>query len=125
MSYVEEVMVKIQENPTSQDLDYFLEAHGRVGYLAAVAEGRAERAEAERKYAEATAYADAKRDGAKTAADATVAATITTKASKDAEIAARETATKIKNLLNSVEQVIHGIKFLGRQTDAPMTLPRR
>lgn len=123
--YVANVLAKLQDNPTNQDLDYFLEAHARIGYLASVAQGRAESAEAERKYQQALAYANAKRDGAKTSADADAAATIAVKPYYDAEITAREAATKIRNLLNSVEQAINGIKYLGRQTDAPMTLPRR
>lgn len=122
--YLEEVMAKLRDNPTSADLDYFIEAYAHVGYLASVAQGRAELAEAERKFSFASAYAQAKRDGAKTTADAEAAATIATRDAVTAEIRAREGAVKIKNLLNSIEQAINGIKYLGRQTDAPMTLPR-
>ena len=123
--YLEDVLAKLEDNPTSAELDFFLEAFARVGYLASVAQGAAERAEQSRKLAEATAYADARRRGAKSSADAERDAIVRTNNERVAEIGARESAAKLKHLLNSIEQVINGIKYLGRQTDAPMTLPRR
>lgn len=123
--YVAEVLAKLQDNPTAQDLDYFIEAYARVGYLAATARGRAEYAESAYKHARATAYADAKATGrAKTAADAEQAAIVDAYESEQRAIRAREAASKVANLLSSVEQAINGIKYLGRQTDAPMQLPR-
>lgn len=121
--YLTQVMDKLEDNPTAQDIDFFIEAHARIGYLASIAQGRAESLEAQRKFAVATAYADAKRNGAKTSSDAEAAATIATRDEHLAEISAREGAVKLRNLLNSVEQAINGIKYLGRATDAPMMLP--
>lgn len=122
--YLELVMEKLEDNPTSGDLDFFLEAYARVGYLASEAEQRASLAEAQRKFDEASAYVDARQNGAKTGVDATASATVATKDSRDAEVIARGKAVKLKHLLNSIEQTINGIKYLGRQTDAPMNLPR-
>ena len=122
--YLQEVMEKLENNPTSAELDFFLEAYARVGYLVSVAQGRRDLAVAERKYAQASAYAEAKRNGAKTAADAEAASIIGTRDAVLAEVTAAEAFTKISNLLDSIEQAINGIKYIGRQTDAPMTLPR-
>lgn len=123
--YVAEVLERLSSNPTAQDLDYFIEAHARVGYMAATASGLAERAEAERKFAEATAYADAKRGGAKSSVDADRVAVSSTQAQRLAEIRAREVAQKMKNLLSSIEQAINGIKYLGRATDVSLPATRR
>jgi hypothetical protein len=122
--YLEEVMDKLRDNPTAQDIDFFIEAHARIGYLASVASGNAELAEQNRKFAEATAYADARREGAKSSADAERHAVLHSNDERLREIRAREAATKLRNLLNSVEQAINGIKFLSRNTDSPMNLPR-
>lgn len=122
--FLEQVMEKLHDNPTAQDLDFFIEAHARVGYLASVAQGRAELAEQTRKFAEATAYADARRETGTTGSDAERMAVLRTHEERVAEIGARESAVKLKNLLNSVEQAINGIKFLSRQTDTMFTLPR-
>lgn len=123
--YLEEVITKLTSNPTSADLDFFLEAYARVGYLASVAQGRRDTAIAERKYQQASAYAQAKRDGAKTSADAEAASIIATRDVVLEEVRAAEAATKLGNLLDAIEQAINGIKYIGKQTDAPMTLPRR
>jgi hypothetical protein len=124
--YIAEVLDKLSNNPTAQDLDYLIEAHARVGYLAATARGRAEQAEATKKYHRATAYADARASGrAKSATDADNIALIETRDYETAEIRARETATKISNLLGSIEQSINGIKYLGRQTDVVLPSTRR
>lgn len=119
--YLEQVVEKLGSSPTNQDLDFFIEAHSRVGYLASVAQGLAERSEADRKFRFATAYADAKRNGAKSATDAEAAATIAVRNEVLAEVSARERLAKVRNLLNSIEQAINGIKYLGRATD--VTLP--
>lgn len=123
--YLTQVLDKLEDNPTSADLDFFLEAFARVGYLASVAQGKAELAEQTRRVAESTAYLNARRSGAKSSADAERDATLRTNSERISEINAREAAAKLKHLLNSIEQVINGIKYLGRQTDSPMTLPRR
>jgi len=123
--YLTEVLEKLEDNPTSADLDFFLEAFARVGYLASVAQGKSEHAEQNRRLAEAMAYADARRKGARSSADAERDAIVRTNSERVEEINARESAAKLKHLLNSIEQTINGIKYLGRQTDAPMNLPRR
>lgn len=124
--YVAEVLDKLSNNPTAQDLDYLIEAHAQIGYLAATAKGRAETAEAVRKYERASAYARARESGrAKSAVDADNLALIETRDFEIAEIRARETAAKMANLLGSIEQSINGIKYLGRQTDVSLPLTRR
>lgn len=123
--YVAEVLERLSSNPTAQDLDYFIEAHARVGYLAATAQGLAERAKASREFAEATAYANAKREGAKSSTDADRSALLGTQAERTEEIRAREVAAKMKNLLDSIEQAINGIKFIGRATDVNLPSTRR
>lgn len=114
--YLQTVLARLNGSPTSENLDFFVEAYARVGQLAAVAQSLSERAEQERRFAEATAYAEAKRNGAKTAADAERASIINTGDARLAEIDAREKAAKLKNLLLAVEQAINAIKFLERQT---------
>lgn len=121
--YIKEVLGKLQNNPTAQDLDYFIEAFSRVGYLSASARSIADFAEAERKYNFATEFARAKSNGVKTSADAEAAATIATRDSLAKEIRAREVATKVSNLYSAIEQNINAIKFLNRATD--VMLPRR
>ncbi len=123
--YVEEVLQKLSSNPTAQDLDFLIEAHARVGYLAATAAGRRDTAIAERKFQFSTAYADAKRNGAKTASDAENAAIIAVRDYSLAEVRAGETAAKLSNLLQSIEQAINGVKFLGKQTDVVLPGVRR
>lgn len=124
--YVGEVLAKLSDNPTSQDLDYLIEAHARIGYIAAQARGRAEDAESVRKYQRATAYAEARNSGrAKSASDAENIAIIETRDFEAAEIRAREVAAKLGNLLGSIEQSINGIKYLGRQTDVSLPNVRR
>lgn len=123
--YVEEVLSKLSDNPTSQDLDYLLEAHARIGYLAAIARGRADAEESRYKYERATAYANARSSGrVKSAVDGEQLAIVESFDSEQRAIKARETSAKLSNLLNSIEQAINGIKFLGRN-DGTMTLPRR
>jgi hypothetical protein len=123
--YVAEVLAKLSSNPTAQDLDYFIEAHAKVGYLAGVAQSIAEQREADRKFHEAQSYADARRNGSKSATDAQASATIATKDQRDSEITARGNAVKMKNLLDSIEQAINGIKYLGRATDVNLPGMRR
>lgn len=123
--YLTQVLEKLEDNPTSADLDFFLEAFARVGYLAATAQLTAEQCENTRKHNEAKAFIEARRDGAKSAVDAQAMAAVAVRSERDSEATARATAAKLKHLLNSIEQVINGIKYLGRQTDAPMNLPRR
>ncbi len=124
--YVADVLAKLSSNPTSQDLDFLIEAHAQIGYLAATARGRAESAEATRKYERASAYARARESGrSKSATDADQLAITETRDYEIAEVRARETAAKLANLLGSIEQAINGIKYLGRQTDVSLPLTRR
>ena len=114
--YLLQVFRTLNSNPTAADIDFLVEAYARVGYLAADAEGLAEQAEAERKHAEATAYLDAKRLGDKvTDRRADAIAMQATKEYRDGEVEARTKARKLKNLLNSIEQAINAVKYLGRQ----------
>lgn len=116
--YIAEVLAKLSDNPTAQDLDYFIEAHARVGYLAAVARGRAELAESTAKFKRASEYAEARSSGlARSATDAEQHAIVASRDEDEAAIRAREAATKMMNLLNSIEQAINAIKYLGRATD--------
>lgn len=114
--YLLTVLAKLQSNPTAQDIDLLVEAYSRVGYIAADAEGLAEQAEAERKHAEAEAYLTAKRaEGKVTDKEAETRALLATKDYRYREVEARTKARKLKNLLESIEQAINAIKFLGRQ----------
>lgn len=114
--YLLRVLTTLQSNPTAADIDFLVEAYVRVGYLAAEAEGLAEQAEAVRKHREAEEYLHAKRSGEKvTDKMAETLALSFTKEERNAEVEARTKARKLKNLLNSVEQAINAVKFIGRQ----------
>ena len=124
--YLEQVVQKLQENPTAQDIDFFIEAHSRVGYLVSVARGRAELAEATAKYKRATAYADARASGtAKSAVDAEQHAIVASFDEDQNAIRAREQFVKLTNLLNSITEAINGIKFVSRATDVSLPSLRR
>lgn len=115
--FLAKVLRMISNNPTAGDLDELLEAYGRVGFLAADAEGQAEEAEAERKYHAANEYLSAKRGGEKvTEREAEAMAELAIREYRDAEVVAFTKAKKLKNLLLGIEQVINGIKYLGRLT---------
>ena len=122
--YLETVVQALTDNPTSQDLDFFLVAHAKVGQLVATARSLADEAEAAHRYAKASAYAAAREAGSKSAADAESKAVIQSKDSERDAILARERYQKLYSLHRSIEEVINGIKFLGRN-DGTMTLPRR
>lgn len=113
--YVMKVFRTVTENPTAQDLDFLVEAHGRIGYYAAVAQGEAERAVDERKYHEATKWREVKDENAKwTAAQVEAAVMVGCYEYRRGEHAAMETAKKMNNLLDTVREAINAIKFLGR-----------
>lgn len=113
--YLQRVMAVLQNNPTAADIDFLVEAYASVGYLAAEAEGLAEYAESVRKHVEAEQYLTAKRNIEKiTDKQAEAIALLNTKEQRDAEAEARTKARKLKNLLNSIEQAINAIKFIGR-----------
>lgn len=114
--YIAKVFKLVSNSPTVAELDELLEAHARIGYLAANAEGEAETAESVRKYEEANAYMNAKRGEEKvTERQAEASAAMATHPHRLAEAEARTKAKKLKALWESVEQVINGIKYLGRQ----------
>ena len=123
--YVEEVIAKLSDNPTNQDLEFFIEAYARVGYLVGVAQGMASRSELQRKHAYASAYAAARANGAKSATDADAAATIAVRDFAEQEVTANERYFKLRNLLAAIEQAINGIKYLGRSTDVNIPGMRR
>jgi hypothetical protein len=118
--YLARVLGVLQSNPTASELDFLVEAFANVGYLAAEAEGMAEDAENLRKHEEASAYLRAKRAAIErgeklTEREAEAIASVETRDLKTAEVEARTKARKLKNLLDSLEQAINAIKFLGRQ----------
>lgn len=125
-TYISEVFTLLSSNPTAQNLDELVEAHVRIGYLAADAEAIYERAVDDRKYAEANAYLTAKRSGDKvTDRMADAQALVACRPQRDAEAEAKTRSRKLANLLESIEQAINAIKFLGRYDGAgAITTPR-
>lgn len=124
--YLEEVVSKLSDNPTAQDIDFFIEAHARVGYLVSVARGRAEYAESFAKHQRATAYSAARSSGlAKSATDAEQIAVVDSFGAEQDSIRAREQYTKLANLLSSITEAINGIKFVSRATDVSLPNMRR
>lgn len=115
MEYVKKVYRVLTNNPTDQDLDFLIEAHARIGRLAAVAQGEAETAEGERKYNEANSWRDIKLNEPKwTAAQVEAQVYVDNYHFRKAEVEATTNASKLKNLLDSVREAINGIKYLGR-----------
>lgn len=124
-NYVGQVFSLLNSNPTQQNLDELVEAHVRIGYLAAQAEGEYESAADQRKYEEANAYLAAKRSGEKvTDKMADTLASVACKQYRDAESEAKVRYRKIANLLESIEQAINAIKFLGRFDSSAISVPR-
>ena len=127
--YIQQVLAVLQDNPTAASLDFLVTAFTNIGYLAAVAETDAEMAEAQRKFDEASKVAEVRskyaEQGVKPTA-VTVAAEVAvlTFDSKKAEIKAFERSRKLKNLLESIEQAINAIKFLGRFDSSVNTADR-
>lgn len=118
-NYVSEVFNLLNNNPTAQNLDELVEAHVRIGYIAADAESLYERAVDDRKYAEANAYLTAKRSGDKVSDKmAEAQALVECRPQRDAEAEAKTRSRKVSNLLESIEQAINAIKFLGRYDGA-------
>jgi hypothetical protein len=109
------VMRTLGHNPTSADLDFLIEAHAKLGYLAGQASGEADMAYAVRKHEEATAFSRAMQGEERvSAAAAERLAEIEVWELRKNEITAKERSSKIDNLLRSVTEAINGIKFLGR-----------
>lgn len=122
--YLQEVAARLYDNPTASELDFFLVAHARVGQLVAQARYLADEAEEKAKVHYSTSYLEARRDGAKSAADADARARIAASPSEGVALSAKEKYQKLNALYRSIEETINGIKFLGRN-DGTMTLPRR
>jgi hypothetical protein len=122
--YLSEVVERLASNPTAQDLDYFLVAHARIGPLAATARNLADEAEYNARLRKATEYGRARDGGSKSATDATERAIVLSENDEREAISAKAKAAKLSALHRSIEEVINGIKFLGRN-DGTMTLPRR
>lgn len=115
--YIVEVINVLTNNPTSAELDFLVEAHTTVGYYAAVAEGIANEAEVARKVGEANAILDGRRGDPKMSYALLEAQAISaTEDLRIAEAKAKTNAKKITTLLESVEQSINAIKYLGRET---------
>jgi hypothetical protein len=122
--YLSEVVERLTSNPTAQDLDYFLVAHARVGQLVATAKGLMDEAEYNSRLQRASAYGRARASGTKSSTDAEQRAIVDSADYEFEAISSREKFTKLSALHRSIEEVINGIKFLGRN-DGTMTLPRR
>jgi hypothetical protein len=113
--YVQQVFRKLRNNPTNQDLDFLIEAHARIGRIAAIAKGEAEAAVDERKYYEATTWREVKDKNPKyTAAQVEAEVYIANYGYRKVENTANENAEKLGNLLDSIREAINGIKYLGR-----------
>jgi hypothetical protein len=120
--YITSVLNKLQDNPTDSDIDFLIEAHARIGYLSAMAQGIADELEAKRKYTEAEVVNQVKLDDPKAPASVLEArATLGAWSARQEEVKARTQARKIYNLHSSVEQAINAIKYLGR--NAGVSLP--
>lgn len=115
VKFMAKVMRVLTGNPTAADIDFLIQAHTKIGYLAAEAQAEAEFAYAVRKNAEATAWREAMNgEGKITAAAAERSAELAVWDLRQAEVKANERSKKISNLLSSVTEAINGIKFLGR-----------
>ena len=113
--YVNEVFTRLSLSPTSQDLDFLLEAYTKIGYYVAVAIGEADLEEAQLDYDEAEAKSDIKKKNEKaTAVVIDAHAVLVTFDQRKKSIKARTDARKMMNLYQSVEQAINAIKYLGR-----------
>lgn len=113
--YMKKVMQVLTNNPTASELDFLVEAHAKIGYMASSAEGDADMAYAIRKNEEASAYKRIISGPEKvTASAAERLAELEVYDLRMNEIEAKTRAKKISNLLQSVTEAINAIKFLGR-----------
>ncbi len=113
--FVVRVFEVLSQNPTASEIDFLIEAHTRIGYLAAIAQGQADQAEDQRKYEEATKYREVKDENPKwTQAQVEAAVMVACYDFRKGENKAAEEAKKLANLLDSVREGINGIKYLGR-----------
>lgn len=117
--YLKQVFQVLTNSPTQQDLDFLIEAYAKVGYLASDAERIAEDATNVRKYEEASEWLKAKQEkrvGDRGVSDETAnkMAYIATYNLRTREAEAIAKAKKVSNLLDSLREAIHAVKFLGR-----------
>lgn len=121
---VARTMEVLASNPTAAELDFLVQAHNAVGYLAASAETAAEEAEARRKYETNVCYVNLKLTGEKmTDKEATARAEVAAWSYMQAEVKAAGKARQLKNLLSTVTEAINAIKFLGRYDSPSVRLP--
>ena len=114
-AFMKKTMQTLMNNPTGADIDFLIEAHTRIGYVAAEAQGEADFAYAVRKNAEADAWKTIMSGPEKVSvAAADRLAELEVWDLRQAEIKAAEKSKKINNLLDSIREAVNGIKFLGR-----------
>lgn len=114
-AYVVRVFKTLRQNPTEQHIDFLVEAYTRVGYLAAIAQGEADAAEDERKYAEASTWRKVKDENPKATAAQVDAIVFTTCYDyRKTENKRAEEALKLRNLQDSIKEAINAVKFLSR-----------
>lgn len=113
--YVSAVYDKITNNPSAEDFDFFLEARAVVGNYVATAESQWELAKANREYQEAAHVLAVKDQYPKyTAQQVEATVKVETRDFKTVENKKRSEYLKLKSVLESITEVINGIKFLGR-----------
>jgi hypothetical protein len=113
--YVADILDLLRDNPTNSEMDELVAAYTTIGYYAATAEGMANEAEAKRKHAEAEAILEKRNEDPKASMVVLESiATVKTYDLKRAENKAKANYKKLVNLLDSVEQAINAIKYLGR-----------
>lgn len=124
--YIAGVFATLARNPTAADMDTLVEAHARIGYLAAEAENLYDMAVDARKYEEAQAYLEVKQSAEQKVSDKAAEAMAQVKCwtYRTKETEAKVKAAKVKNLLESVEQAINAIKFIGRFDSSAVSVPR-
>jgi|SRR3990172_143029 len=122
--YIAHVFTLLTSQPTAAELDELIEAHARVGYLAAKAEQGAEWSKAVREHAESNAFINAKHaedDGKRISIEeAKARADIESWIERQAEVEAYGKSRKLKNLLSSVEECIFSVRHIGRMTETPV-----
>lgn len=118
-AYVNNVFKLMTNQPTAAQLDELLEAYATIGYYVAVANGDADWDEAQLDYDEAQAKRDYRLANDKASAVVLDShATIATWTQRQKAIKSRTEARKLYNLMNSIEQTINAVKFLGRMDNS-------
>lgn len=118
--YVKKVYTTLSSNPTSQDLDFLLEAYNKMGYFVACAVGDADAEDAKLDYDIAVAKDEMRRSSMDKVTVATLDAhaVIKTYDQRKAAIKSRTDARKLMNLYQSIEQAINAVKYLGRMDNS-------